>query len=389
MLNAEYLFAKEPTNEGYAEALLKNAAKAGYFATARFIAPVLLELLKREKKPNLSRFKTFRDTAVEAAEKADAASDVPAAVALYEQAVQSLDFLRARMPTDDGLRNEQRDMSSKLTIARGKYVEADSFRDSLQDAGKQKILHDSDRVQQGEQTLDDLVAAARKEVDAHPDNPAKINALADALCKREKKSEEAEAIRVLLAAQERTGNYAFKVRADDIHLRQLSRQTRLLKDKAAETGSDEDQQQARLSEMEERSAELEICRERTAKYPTDLRTKYRLGVALFRAGEYDEAIPVLQQAQQDPRSKTRCLLIMGRCFYEKGVFGQTRELLKEALESHEVLGDDLGKELTYWLGRAYEAEGNKAEAAAQYGKLLRQDYNYAGGDARTRLESLK
>jgi hypothetical protein len=80
---------------------------------------------------------------------------------------------------------------------------------------------------------------------------------------------------------------------------------------------------------------------------------------------------------------------MGRCFYEKGVFGQTRELLKEALESHEVLGDDLGKELTYWLGRAYEAEGNKAEAAAQYGKLLRQDYNYAGGDARTRLESLK
>lgn len=389
MLNAEYLLAKDPGNEGHAEALLKNAAKGGFVATARFVAPVLLDLLKREKKPNIGRFKTFRDAVIEAAEKADAGGDAESSVALYEFAVQSLDFLRARMPTDDGIRNEQRDVSSKLTIARGKYTDADSFRESLRDADKQKQLHDAERVKQGEQTLDDVIAAARQEAEAHPDLPAKINALADALCKRERRSEEDEAIRILLAAYERTESYAFKVRADDIRLRQLARQTRLLKDKAAESGSDEDRQQARLSEMEERSAELDVSRERVAKYPTDMRMKYRLGVALFKAGEFDEAIPVLQQAQNDPRSRTRCLLLMARCFFEKGVPGQTRELLKDALESHEMPGDELGKEMTYWLARACEADGDRAEAVNQYGKLLRLDYNYAHGDARARLEKLK
>ncbi len=45
--------------------------------------------------------------------------------------------------------------------------------------------------------------------------------------------------------------------------------------------------------------------------------------------------------------------------------------------------------MLYWMGRAYEAGGRTDEARATYGKLLRQDYNYANGDTRQRHESLK
>ena len=52
-------------------------------------------------------------------------------------------------------------------------------------------------------------------------------------------------------------------------------------------------------------------------------------------------------------------------------------------------GDDISKEMLYWVGRAYEGDGKIDEALATFGKLLRQDYNYAEGDARRRHEELK
>ena len=389
LLNAEYLWAKDPFNGGYLDGLLKNASRADFHQTLQWITPLVMESMRKDKKPSAGRFKTFRDTLAGAAAVSDERGDTTMAAWLYEQAVATLEFLLARNPTDMKLRDEQRDLSGRLTIARGKYADADSFRDSLQDGDKQKLLHDSERVKQGEQTLDDLIAAAREQLQAHPTVPSKINALIDALLKREQKKEETEAIDVLTAAYQESENYSFKLRADDVRLRQLRRQTRQLKELARQSGAEADQQQLRLAELEERQIELEISRERAAKYPTDLRIKYRLGAALFRAGEYDEAIPMLQDAQADPRSRTRCLLLIGQAFFEKQTYFQACEVLKGALDAYEIPGDDTAKELMWRLGRAYEADQKPEDAKSMYGKLLRMEYNYANGEARKRLESLK
>src|SRR6185295_5669320 len=99
------------------------------------------------------------------------------------------------------------------------------------------------------------------------------------------KADEDEAVSVLQQAFENSSNYSFKLRADDIRLRQVARVTRQLKAKAHESGSDDDQQNARLAEMDEIATEMEIFRERVKNYPTDLRLKFRLGSALFRTGE--------------------------------------------------------------------------------------------------------
>jgi tetratricopeptide (TPR) repeat protein len=147
-------------------------------------------------------------------------------------------------------------------------------------------------------------------------------------------------------------------------------------------------QQARLAAMEQRQVVLDVFRERVEKYPTDLRYKYKLGDALFQTGNYDEAIPVLQIAQQDPRHRVRCQLMLGRAFLDKGSPVQAAEVLRESLDRYE-LTDDTSKELLYWLGRSLEAAEKVDEAKDAYGKLLRQDYNYRDGDARQRLDALK
>jgi tetratricopeptide (TPR) repeat protein len=139
--------------------------------------------------------------------------------------------------------------------------------------------------------------------------------------------------------------------------------------------------------MEESQTQLEVYRERVAKYPTDLRLKFLLGRVLFQAREFDEAIPILQAAQDDPRSRYQCRLMMGRAFLEKENYAQAVDVLKELLGAYE-LTDELSKEATYWLARAQEAGQQLEEAKATYRNLLRQDYNYAGGDARQRLEEL-
>ncbi|MBW7906418.1 MAG: tetratricopeptide repeat protein [Phycisphaerae bacterium] len=389
MLNAEHLSAKDPANGGYLDAVMKNAVKAGYFETLKWIAPRVMDSLRRDAKPDLARFRLYRTCLVEAAEAANAAGTVADAAWFYEHALTSVEFLAARNPTDAALRDEQRDLSGRLTIAKGKYAEASTFRDSLQDADKQKLLHDADRVQQGEQTLEDVIAAARHEYEQDRANGNKINTLVDLLLRRERPEEEAQALAVLDEAYESSRNYSYKVRADDVRLRQLRRTSKALADQARVSGDDGDRQQARLAAGELVEAEIAIYSERVQKYPTDLRSKFRLGEALFKARRFDEAIPALQAARGDPRARTRAELLIGRAFFEKGNHGQAAEVLKEALEGHEIQTDELAKELLYRLARAYEAAGNVAEARSAFNRLLRLDYNYASGDARQRLESMK
>jgi hypothetical protein len=389
VLNAELLLAKDPGNPAYLDGFLKSAIRANLPRTLKWIAPRVFESLFKEKKPTIGRFKNFRQMMIEAAEKADAWGDPQFAAWCYEQAVNSIDFLLSKNPGDMTLKDEQRDLSGKLTIARGKYEEADSFRDSILDADKQKLLHDADRGKQGDETLDTLIQAERKEYEANPTVPGKINAYVKALLKPERRKEEDVAIQVLTKAYQELENYSFKQMADDVRLRQLHRQTRRWKERAAQTNKEEDQQQHRLALMEERQTELDVFRERVQKYPTDLRMKFHLGRTLFNAGDYDEAIPVLQEASAEPRYRTRAQVMIGRAFFEKESYAQAAAVLNEVFEAYESVGDDLSKDMLYWIGRAFEADRQLENAAATYGKLLRMDYNFADGDARRRHDELK
>lgn len=389
MLNAEKLLAKDPNSASYIDGLLKNAAKGAYFDTLNWATPLAMDSLRKDAKPNVARFKTFRDTLRDASDAAQEMGAMDLATEFLTAAVNSLEYLMSRNTGDDRLRDEQRDLSGRLTILKGKYQEADSFRDSIQDAEGQKRLHDADRGKQGASTLEAVLEAARKEHAEDPTDTKRVNALVETLIKTEDKKYEDEAREVLSEAFKETQNYNFKLRSDDIVMRQMDRILRQLKAKALKTDAAEDKDRYKAGMKKKLANEEKIYRERVGKYPTDLRMKYKLGGILFESRKYDEAIPVLQEAQSDPKTRSRCHLLIGRAFYENQSPSEAVEVLRDSFDALEVQTDDLAKDMLYWLGRAAADAGQTNEAQNFLGRLVRMDYNYAGGNARKKLDELK
>jgi tetratricopeptide (TPR) repeat protein len=381
MLNAEYLLSKDPRNVGYMEAMFKNAARANYDKTTMWIGEILGEAAAHEAKPSLNRFKLMRDTYEQLADRLES-TDIKTAIAAMERAVEAMSRVRNLKPNDGALANELRDLAGKLTILKGKYSSAESFRDSVRDTESQQDLHDKDRLFQSDERLDSLIEKARAEYEENPETPGKVNALVDLLVRREHDAQEDEAIEILKKAYEATGQYRFKLRADDIRMKQLNRQAR----KVLAAG---DQEKARKHLKEQLRFELKVFKERVKQYPTDMRLRYQYGVRLFKAKRFDDAIPILQEARNEPHTRIQCNLYIGRCFFEKGFYTQAADIFRDTISQHETSDDELGKDLHYWLARSLEADKQIPDALKIYGQIIQWDYNYRKGDVRNRIKRLK
>ncbi|MDO8632208.1 MAG: tetratricopeptide repeat protein, partial [Phycisphaerales bacterium] len=109
-------------------------------------------------------------------------------------------------------------------------------------------------------------------------------------------------------------------------------------------------------------------------------------VRRFHAGQFDDAIPLLQAAHNDPKNRAAADMYLGRCFFRKGYHTQAINAFQEAAKEYEFTDDDLAKTMQYWLGRAQEAAGEAEAARTTYGAILQMDYNYS--DVRARLDAL-
>jgi len=249
----------------------------------------------------------------------------------------------------------------------------------MSDADEQARRHDEDRLVQGADRMSELIEKARQDMEANPTVEAKVIHYVDMLCKDETDDHEKQAIQILVERYKATDNYRFKLRADEIAMRQIRRHVR----DAKASGDAE-----RFKELLRRQLgfELSVFKERVAKYPTDLRLKYDYGIRLFKGRRFDDAIPYLQQGRGDPKVRFACSLYLGRCFYEKGFHAQAASILREAISQYELTEDETAKDLNYWLGRALAEDGKPDEAKEVFGKLLQIDYNYR--DVRDRMQKL-
>lgn len=379
MLAAENLMCKEPRNVAHMEAMFRHAAKARFDLTAMWIGEKFCEAAMKEAKPNPAHFQLLREI-YEQLGDANEKDDPKLAIEFLNRAVEALDKLRALKPMDTSLSMQLRDVAGKLTILKGQYSSAESFRDSVRDTDVQKELHDRDRLVQSDERLEEIIAKARAAHEADPKDRKTLMDLAELLCRREDENEEKEAISLLVKAYKESNEYSYRQRAEDIRIRQLNRKHRELEAAGDKAALDEHRKK-------QLKFELQVYKDRISQYPTDMRLRFRYGELLFKAGLYDEAIPVLQEARNDPKNRFRCSLYIGRCFYKKGFHSGAVDQLKEAIANYELPDDPTGKELHYWLARTYEADGQIPEALKTYGQLIQWDYNYR--DVRSRIDDLK
>jgi tetratricopeptide (TPR) repeat protein len=380
MLNAEWLWAHDQANVSYMEGILRNADKARCEDVVMWIGPVYREALEAEKKPNARKFALLKEVYEGLGDRAQTRNETALAVQAYERALDALSIQKHLSPKDLSLDNVMRDLSTKLTILKGQYQTADSFKESMVDAEQQKEVHDRERMVQSDDRLDQLIAAAEKDLGKNPGVAGKVMTLVDLLCRRDYEPDEKRAIAVLLQQCETSGDYRYKLRADDIRMRQFARRVRT----ARESGDRDQVKQARIKQLQ---FEIGVFKERVEKYPTDLRIRYEYGMRLFSGRMYDEAIPHFQAARGEPKVRVPSLLHLGRCFYEKGYHAEAIATLEEGRSQYELSDDTVAKDLLYWLGRA-QGDAGQAEAALKtFGTLLQVDYNYR--DVRGRIEGLR
>ncbi len=374
MLNAEFLLAKDPDNLGYAETMLKAAVAGGYHRTGEWIALLIFEANKSSPKPSFAAYILLKDSY--------------AKMQMFTKAVSVCELALQIRPDDDALRDELRNLCASMTMEKGKYGQSSDFRGSIKDKEAQDRLHSQEYVVKSTDTKQQVVAEARKRLEQVRTSPANVLDLANALADLETEAGYNEAFELLDHYYRQSHDFSFRRRQGELKLRMLRGQIRDVTQSLKASGEDKalKERLASLTATMERE-ELEhfkLCQE---NYPTDPRFKYEYGRCLIRAQQFDQAIPLFQEAQKDPKLHLAALDKTGLCFLLKGWNEDAIDIFQQALKASPSQEGPITKDIKYNLARAYESSGQIKEALELYRKLAQLDFNYK--DVGQRIDILR
>lgn len=197
---------------------------------------------------------------------------------------------------------------------------------------------------------------------------------------------ENEAIELLEKTSAEKKDFSFKERAGQIRIKQLNRKLHHAKD-ALEKGDVSTEDRVENLEKTLNEVKLEHYQLCVLNYPTDLRAKYEYANCLLQNKQYDEAIPLFQEASRDPRHKISAMNKIGLSFFLKGWYTDAIDVLNKTIEAYEITDDGIAKEMQYNLGRAYEAKGDTEKALDIYRRIAQLDFAYK--DVHQRVDSLR
>ena len=110
------------------------------------------------------------------------------------------------------------------------------------------------------------------------------------------------------------------------------------------------------------SREQELYRRRSDRYPTDMASRFELGLRLYRLGQIDEAIRELQTTRADPRHQWRSLFYLGHCFKQRNNWRLARRNFEEALKGLPTSEMETRKEVLFQLAQGCAQVGDLTAA---------------------------
>jgi len=374
LLNAEYLFAKDPKHIPYAEAMLKAAVEGGYKKTAIWVANLIFQTNNASRKPSLQTYLTLKDSY--------------AAMGAYDRAAAACQCAMRLKPDDDELMEDYKRLSAEVTVARGKYDQEGDFRESIKDRESQERLQAQEGVVKTKNYRLLAVEEAKRKIAQNPNLAMNIFKLAEALSDMGEDESENEAIELLEDAYEERNDFSFKQRSGKIRMKQLRRKIREAQ-KEFEANPEDVLASARVDELTKalREIKLEHYRLCVENYPTDLEAKYEYGLCLLEEDKCDEAIPLFQESQRDPRRRISAMSKVGECFFRKGWFADAIDVFNRAIDSYEIKEDGMAKELRYNLAMAYEENNEKDKALELYRRIAQLDFGFR--DVQHRVDALR
>jgi tetratricopeptide (TPR) repeat protein len=314
--------------------------------------------------------------------------DSYAAIGLWDRAIAACQYAVRLRPEDDELAAEARRLAAEMTVSRGKYDQAGDFRKSIKNREEQEAHQSQQGVVKSKDYRVLAVEAARKEFQKNPESSHNIFTLAGALADMRVDQAEEEAIKLLDDAYKKRQDFSFKEKAGLVRIGQIKRKIREA-DEVMDANPEDSMAKSKHAGLvgQLNKAEVEHYGLCVKNYPTDLRAKYEYGLRLVVNKRYDEAIPLLQEAQKDPRHKIAAMNKIGLCFFMKGWFTDAEEIFTRAMESYEIKDDDIAKELRYNLARSLEEQAKRAEALDIYRKIAQIDFGFK--DVSQRVDRLR
>jgi tetratricopeptide (TPR) repeat protein len=295
------------------------------------------------------------------------------AAGMSERADKLYADLLAANPSDLDVAQAYKDLGARRTLSDKGYAAIASgegtYRDALRDKEEAVSLEQENRQVKAHEVADRLLAEYESRLALEPDNLKLLRNIADLQVQKQEYERALETYQRLVAAEGRNDPSLEKVIAET--------RLRLFDQKIAQLDATDpafSEQKARL-EQERNAFQLDECRARMERYPTDLAIRFELGQLYFRAGRITEAIQELQKAQSNPHRRVAALALLARCFAKRGMNDLAGRTLQNAIREKPVF-DDEKKDLIYELGCVLEAMGRHDEAVEQFKLIYEADIGY-------------
>lgn len=291
----------------------------------------------------------------------------------FAEAILCWKRVEAGKPKDEEASRAIADLMVERTIHEGGYEKAESATDVRAD----DVEQESGSFFTPERQLEKLIAK----------NPADIQNYVklSELHLHNQRMEEAE-LWLTKAVAASGGDLGVKERLEDLRLRRVREQLEIAKRRAESEKTAEAVDLYKRFKAELNSLEMEYYRNRVDRYPQNIQYKFELGTRLQKAGNYKEAITLLQAARGDQQRKGLVLLGLGQCFYQIKQHKLAMANLEEA--AREIPEKDLeSKKLAlYWAGALAQALKDLGKAESLFTELAGYDFGYK--DVSERLDKI-
>jgi tetratricopeptide (TPR) repeat protein len=265
--------------------------------------------------------------------------------------------------------------------------EETTYRDLIKDKDQAVALEQKSRVVRSEEMIDNLLAELHAKAEAEPGIVDTARRIAE-LYEQKEDWENATSWFSYAASLTHNSDMALVRKASDLQLRQfdlaIDAREQFI---AAHPGTPESEgYAAELETLKKQRAEiaLEAARARVEQNPTDLQLRFELGEILVDLENWQEAIPELQKARQNPNVRMRAMSLLGQCFTARGMLDLAAKTLSDALAELMVM-DAVKKDAIYNLGLVYEKMGNAEKSVDCMKQIYEVDYDYR--DVAKRVES--
>ena len=277
-------------------------------------------------------------------------------------------------PNDPDVIQAHKNLSARQTLGRGGYETLGegkgSFRDALRNKEEAVSLEQQNKVQKSDDVAERLVAEYEMRLPNEPNNLKLLRSLAELYAQKKQFTKSLEIYERIKGSE---------MAANDPSLDQAIANTRVKKMEQAVAElnpfAPEHAEQVAKINADKLTFQIEECKKRVEKFPTDLAIRFEMGVLYFQSGKISEAIQEFQKAQNSPHKRIAAMSYLAQCFAKRKMFDLAAKKLQEAVKEKAVF-DEEKKDLIYNLGSVLETMGKKEEAIEQFKLIYEVDAGY-------------